>query len=117
MNAHKEPMAARALSALCCSISFWSLARLIHNAITGLKPAGLFLCSLDLLAEREGFESASERKLNNMQGHGWHIGTPKSADTLPIGSQNGLQVNQEISISPLSRLTCSAHNHYHFWKI
>jgi hypothetical protein len=31
------------------------------------------------LAEREGFESAQERKLSNMQGHGWHESVSKAA--------------------------------------
>jgi hypothetical protein len=32
-----------------------------------------------LMAEREGFESAVKRKLNNMQVHGWHLSTRKAA--------------------------------------
>ena len=28
-----------------------------------------------VLAEREGFESARKRKFNNMQDHGWHRST------------------------------------------
>jgi hypothetical protein len=36
------------------------------------QKAGRFLCGLDLLAEREGFESAVKRKFNNIQSNGRH---------------------------------------------
>jgi len=37
------------------------------------QKAGQFLSGLDLLAEREGFESAVKRKSNNIQSNGRHF--------------------------------------------
>jgi hypothetical protein len=67
------------------------------------------LCWMELrrkLAEREGFESAYKRKLNNMQGHGMAHKYMKSSDRPSNGSRTGLRCGSKLGIHQTPTRVC-----------